>query len=216
MKKKYLIFVVIILVVGVLIFLFIPKNNIRFKKEYESLNNQKSESGKKYRKLTVSKANPFVYSSDKKILKMVNKKKSFIVYFGANWCPWCRSIIPSMIKSAKKNNIDIIYYVDITNIRDSYKAVGNIPELEKEGTKAYYELLKKFNNVLNDYTLKEDNETIDVGEKRIFAPNIIKIENGKSISMISGTKYLKDPYMKLTDEITNKIEKSFDDFFENK
>ena len=185
-------------------------DELKFKKEYETLNNSKE-----YRDLSISEDNPFIYVTDKKIVRMINSKKTFYIYFGANWCPWCRSILPSLIEVAKENDIDKIYYVDITDIRDEYKSVGNIPELSKEGTKSYYKLIKKLNNVLDDYTITVDNdEQIKIGEKRIYVPLIIKIENGKATKSESGISDLQnDPYMKLNDEIIKDCKEKFNKLF---
>lgn len=187
----------------------------KFKNEYESLNGKTNENGKKYRKITISKNNPFVYAKDEEIIKMINNKKSFYVYFGANWCPWCRSVLPIMIESSKKNNINTIYYVDITGIRDEYTLEKNKAKLNKKGSKAYYKLIKEFDNVLNDYTLTSDNsEKISVNKKRIYAPSIIRVEKGKSIKLETGiSNYQKDPYMKLNNKIKLDVKNKFDSFF---
>lgn len=212
MKKRVaILFLIIVLIISFLYIVYKPYNHFKFKKEYESLNGKKTEDKLEYRKIKIDNNNPFIYSSDKKIVKMINNKETFIVYFGANWCPWCRSVLPTMIETAKKNNIDTIYYVDISNIRNEYKAVGNIPELTKEGSKNYYELLKKLDNVLEDYTLTGLNgETIDIGEKRIYAPSLIKIEKGKATKITTGISKMQDnPYMKINKEIKKDMQAKF-------
>ena len=84
-----------------------------FKKEYESLNGQETSSGQKYREITIDERNPFVYADCADIVRMMDEGKTFIVYFGANWCPWCRSILPTFIELARKNNVRTVYYVDV-------------------------------------------------------------------------------------------------------
>lgn len=226
MKKK--VFLILILFIG----LFVTgcsannKDALKFKEEYEKINGDKtSYSDNKYRTLKIDKNNPYVYSSAKEILEKINNKETFYVYFGSSYCPWCRSVIEKSIESAQKNNIKKIYYVDIWNgfhneiLRDTYKLNDkNEAEKEKDGTKEYYKLLEKFDNLLEDYTLTtDDGEEVKVGEKRIFAPDFIYVENGVAKKITSATsENQKDADAKLTKEILKDEEKSFDNFFKNK
>ena len=123
------------------------------------------------------------------------------------------------------DHIKKIYSVDIWNgfhneiIRDTYKLNDkNEAEKEKDGTKEYYKLLEKFDNLLEDYTLTtDDGEEVKVGEKRIFAPDFIYVENGVAKRITSATsENQKDADAKLTKEILKDEEKSFDNFFKNK
>ena len=226
MKKK--VFLILILFIS----LFVTgcsannKDALKFKEEYEKINGDKtSYSDNKYRTLKIDKNNPYVYSSAKEILEKINNKETFYVYFGSSYCPWCRSVIEKSIESAQKNNIKKIYYVDIWNgfhneiLRDTYKLNDkNEAEKEKNGTKEYYKLLEKFDNLLEDYTLTtDDGEEVKVGEKRIFAPGFIYVENGVAKRITSATsENQKDADAKLTKEILKDEEKSFDNFFKNK
>ena len=226
MKKK--VFLILILFIS----LFVTgcsannKDALKFKEEYEKINGDKtSYSDNKYRTLKIDKNNPYVYSSAKEILEKINNKETFYVYFGSSYSPWCRSVIEKSIESAQKNNIKKIYYVDIWNgfhneiLRDTYKLNDkNEAEKEKDGTKEYYKLLEKFDNLLEDYTLTtDDGEEVKVGEKRIFAPDFIYVENGVAKRITSATsENQKDADAKLTKEILKDEEKSFDNFFKNK
>ena len=74
-------------------------DGIKFKEEYESINNQVDNSNHtKYRSISISKNNPFVYSSVEKILERIKEEETFIVYFGYKESPWCRSIIEQLVK----------------------------------------------------------------------------------------------------------------------
>lgn len=226
MKKK--VFLILIL----FICLFVTgcstnnKDALKFKEEYEKINGDKtSYSDNKYRTLKIDKNNPYVYSSAKEILEKINNKETFYVYFGSSYCPWCRSVIEKSVESAQKNNIKKIYYVDMWNgfhneiLRDTYKLNDeNKAEKEKDGTKEYYKLLEKFDNLLEDYTLTtDDGEEVKVGEKRIFAPDFIYVENGVAKKITSATsEKQKDADAKLTQEILKDEETSFNDFFKNK
>lgn len=178
---------------------------LKFKKEYESLNGVKTDDGKhKYRKVNISKDNPMVYSTCKEINKLIDDKESFVVYFGFSKCPWCRSVVESLVEAGNKSSLGKIYYVDIEKIRDVKKLV-NIDEVSslKEGDPDYMKLLDKLGDVLEDYKLEaDDGREIDTGEKRIYAPNVVAVIDGKAYKMSEGiSKDLKDPYSKLTDKM---------------
>ena len=71
-------------------------------------------------------------------------------------------------------------------------------------------------NVLNNYELQDENgNSIDTGEKRIYAPSFVYIENGKAVKLIEGiSENQTDSRMELTDEILEDEENLFSDFFE--
>ena len=106
MKKKIIICVCILLVLLCGIF-FITKNKgsnkdaIKFKEDYEAFNNKTNSSGKNYRSVNIDKNNPFIYKTEDDIVNMINNKETFIVYFGFNTCPWCRSVIEELISVSK-------------------------------------------------------------------------------------------------------------------
>lgn len=201
------------------------KYAVEFKKEYESLNGKTNASGKIHRSVTITKDNPFEKVSSSKVLDMINNNETFYVYFGDSMCPWCRSVIEKCIEVANKKKIEKIYYVKIWDdagneiLRSKYKLNDkNEAEVVTKGTDDYYKLLEKFDSLLSDYTLTSSNgEKISVGEKRIFAPNFIYIENGKPIKIVEGiSDKQKDSREKLTEEILKDEEKIFNDFFKLK
>ena len=174
----------------------------KFKKEYESINNKDNGYGNKYRKLSIPDDNPFVYATCKDIVEKMNNKETFIVYFGFKECPWCRSILNELINVAKDKEIDTIYYVDVKDIRDVKEYVDGEIKTTKEGDKYYLELIEKLDKVLDDYTIINNEEEINTGEKRIYAPNVVAIGEGVPIQMETGVSdELKNPYSKLTKRI---------------
>lgn len=181
---------------------------VRFKKEYESLNGTVAKNGKVTRSINIEKNNPFVYKKENDIVSMMEKKESFIVYFGFASCPWCRSILPTILEVAKEQNIKKIYYVDVLNIRDKM-AVDEDSKLkvETKGTDGYYRLLALLDNVLEDYTVEDKSgNKVSCGEKRIYAPNLIKIENGKAVKLTTGISDMQeDGYQELTDNMVNQM-----------
>lgn len=186
-------------------------DSVKFKNEYESLNDSKIE-GRIVRNVDINKNNPFVYSNAEEVAKKIEKKETLAVYFGFKECPWCRSIIESLIEVSNDLGLEEIYYVDVKDIRDTMKINddGKV-ENDKKGTIGYYQLLKLLNNVLDDYTLtNKDNKGISVNEKRIYAPTIVSIVNGKAEGMTTGISDTQtDAYMELTDEIKKETYNKF-------
>ena len=175
----------------------------KFAEEYTSINGLESKNGKKYRELTISDDNPFVYKTAEEIVEAIDNKETFIVYFGFSTCPWCRSVLEQLIKVLDDKNIDKVYYVDVLDIRDVKELDDNLNVVTtKEGTKGYMQLIEKLSNVLDDYTLPTDGGKVETGEKRIYAPNVVAVSKGKAIQLETGiSDELTDPYSELTDNI---------------
>lgn len=223
MKKRFIFILFIFIGLFIITGCSNNKDSLKFKEEYESLNGTKtSYSDSNYRSVNISKRNPFVYSTADDILDMINNKETFYVYFGSSYCPWCRSVVEEAINSSIDNKIDKIYYVDIWDefhneiLRDAYEidSEGNVRKT-KNGTGTYYKLLKKFDNVLEDYTLTDDSSReVNVGEKRIFAPNFIYVENGKAKKSTTGISDKQSGSGdKLSKDILRDESKVFDKFF---
>lgn len=178
---------------------------LKFKEEYESLNDEiNDKNGKNFRFISISENNPFIYKEAEDIVEMIKRNETFVVYFGFNSCPWCRSVVPTLINVAKDLNIKKVYYVDIKDIRD--KIIINDDgklEVTKEGSEAYYKLLELMEHVLNDYNLTDSNgKTVFANEKRIYAPNVVAVINGVAERLDSGiSEKQTDSSMALTDEI---------------
>lgn len=213
MKKIISILIIVVLMISVTgcVISNDIKDSEKFKEEYESQNGKKSKSGKENRKVSISEDNPFIYTTAEEISKKMDNKETFIVYFGFSTCPWCRSIIEELIKCAKDSKVDKIYYVDVLDIRDTKELDedGTI-KTTKEGTKGYKELIDKMSNVLSDYTTTKEEKEISLEEKRIYAPNVIAVVNGKATKLEEGISVeLKDPYMELTEEMKKYTYNSF-------
>ena len=226
MKKKilFVLIAIVIIIGGILVFNILNtkkennKDAIKFKEEYESLNGEVNEkSGKEYRELSISKDNPFIYKGADDIVEMINNKETFAVYFGFNSCPWCRSVLPTLIEVAKDVEIDEIYYVDVKEIRDTIEINDN-GELEttKEGTDGYYELIELLGNVLADYTLTDaEGNKVSTDVKRIYAPNVVIVVDGQAEKIETGISDKQtDGYMELTDEITADTYNKFESILE--
>ena len=223
MKKIFITLLVLFALTGCLGITNEKKTGKEFKDDYEEINNQKNKSGKIHREVTLSEYNRFVEVKPEKIVELIENKETFYVYFGSRLCPWCRSVIEKADEVSRLNDIDKIYYVDIWDdegneiFRDKYEINEN-GELVKtvEGVKEYSYLLDKFSGLLRDYEVTSNDKTISTGEKRIYAPNFVYIENGVAKKLITGKSDLqKDSREKLTDQMLKDEEKAFEDFFTN-
>ena len=194
---------------------------IKFKQEYEGFNNKSNEYFE-YRNVNIDEYNPIIYSTDAEIVQKIENKETFIVYFGDPECPWCRSIIESLIKSAKEKNIEKIYYVRFWNgfhketIRDVYELNSkNKPTIKEKGSDAYYKLIEYLDSILSEYTLKDKTgKTIKVNEKRIFLPNIVAVIDGEAKELVEGISEKQESYnSELTEEIIKDELNIFNNFF---
>lgn len=221
MKDNKLFMIIVTILAAIVLVLNIQRvisNNsqtdgIKFKEEYEKLNGKKNDQGKKYREITIDSKNKMVYKTTEEVLNLIDKKKSFVLYFGFDTCPWCRSVVPTLASISKELNQEV-YYIDVKDIRDTFELDDdNKPKLVKKGSKDYSKLLEKLEPVLEDYTLTDsDNNEIKVGEKRIYAPSIVSVIDGKAKELTTGISDKQtDGYMKLTKEMEkgtyNKIKK---------
>lgn len=184
----------------------------KFKNEYESLNGEVGSNGKAMREIKISEDNPFVYISEEDLINKIDNDETFLVYFGYSSCPWCRSVLPTLISALKDNNINKIYYANLYEIRDTLKLVDGEVVVDKEGTKEYKEILKRLDNVLDEYTLNDGEESVSTGEKRIYAPSVISVVKGESTKLTLGISELQtDAYMDLTSEIIEDTYNLFED-----
>ncbi len=187
---------------------------IKFKEEYESLNNTVREGAKEsYNNVDIPEDNPMKYVTIKEATDIV-KNKTGILYIGANWCPWCRNAVEVLIDTAKKENLKTIYYLDLTEYRNVWEVKEDKlvkTTTEKEG---YYELLEALDSILGKetYKLTKDKVEYDTKEKRIYMPTVISINAGEIKNHHVGTVDLnKDQtvYSKLTEKQQKELSKIY-------
>lgn len=174
-----------------------------FKTEYESLN-EKMMNDKWVRKIDIPEQNPFLYVNIDDIIEKIKNKETFVIYFGFPECPWCRSVLPELISASKDLNIETIYYINILNIRNTLKLDENNEVIEtNSGTDGYRQLVSYFENILDDYMLTDDNgKEINTNTKRIYAPTVISVVDGKAVSMTEGISDKQiDAYQMLTEDM---------------
>lgn len=224
-NKIYLIIIVVcaLLVMGLCAYAIINHKDvkvtdaIKFKEEYESYNGMVNEyTDKNYLEVNIDRENPIVYKTGKEILDVLKEEDAF-VYFGFASCPWCRNAVTPLLDAAKEMNLKTIYYVDIYDIRDTYKFTGSIePEQTKKGTDAYYAILKFLGKNLEKYYVKDDSGNMyDTGVTRLYAPSFVTVKNGKVLDFYTGTvESQADPSVELDDKQKEELTNTFKDMIE--
>lgn len=149
-------------------------DGIKFKTEYENYNDLILDEETKYYNLSISKDNPIKYLDNLDILDITGNA---IIYIGYANCNVCRGVADILLETAEKNDIDTIYYLDITTIRDEYEIKDNKVTQTKEADKIYSEILKKTDKYTYDYVISSNGVEYEVGIKRIFAPAIVFIKD---------------------------------------
>ncbi|MGN1275853.1 MAG: hypothetical protein ACI4UK_02535 [Floccifex sp.] len=184
-------------------------DQMKFKNEYENLNGTiREKDNQTIRSLSIDQDNPFIYATSKDILEKIENKESFLVYFGFADCPWCRSAIETFISSCKENNISVVYYVDVKDIRDE---IDDQLNTTKQGNPDYMKLIEVLDPVLDAYIVNE----VDTHEKRIYAPNFIAIQNGNPILKVDGTSSLQENgYQELSEEMIEDMNQQFISLFD--
>lgn len=203
-----------ILLVVIMIFMITACGNkesdaIKFKNEYESLNGKNSKNGThKIKSLKISEDNPIKYATYDEVINVI-KKGTGIIYLGFPECPWCRSALPVLLESAKDYKIDTIYYINIHDDRDYYEVKNGKLVYQKDddgkelkGNKGYFKLMKALDSELDDYVVKDDDgKDYEVGEKRIYVPLIIFVNDGKIVGThLSTVDTQESGYDELTEE----------------
>ena len=195
---------------------------LKFKKEYESLNGKVSYGENKHKDLNISKNNPIKYSNYDEIIDVI-KNGTGIIYLGFPECPWCRTAVPVLLDVAKDNKIDKIYYLNIKDERDSYViedgklalALNDNGE-EIKGTEGYFKLLDALKDNLSDYIISYEDKTYEVGEKRIYAPSVIFVKDGKVLGIqVSTVEGQTDPFKNLTEEQYEELYSIYEGYVNN-
>lgn len=225
MKKKILLFIVVLCVFSLVGCSKKDDYASKFKEEYESYNGKQTSSGKDYLKVEIPEENVIVYSSISEVLDII-KNKSGVIYFGFPTCPWCRNIVSPLLEAADSTSLDKIYYLNMYEERDTIKYVDGEFITEKEASEGYYDLVNALSSILDDYIVKDsDGIEHNTSKKRIYVPLVVFVKDGEIVDYHANTVDSQvDPYVKLNDEehetlyniYLNGIHKVLDDVCDSK
>ena len=186
----------------------------KFRTEYAELNNQTNESnGKTYPTVDLNNNNPFVYASVDDIKNLFDNGTG-VIYFGFPTCPWCRNLVPVLNEAVNNTSIEKVYYYNIKSIRSSISFDDNNKLVNEKGDDFYYYLLDKLDSYLTEYTIKDkNNKDYDTKEKRLYAPTVVFVKEGKIIGVHEGTvDSQEDPYVVLDDKQKDELMSIFQDY----
>lgn len=156
-------------------------DTMKFKKEYESYNDQDAN-GKKYVSVHIDDSDQITYLTEKELLKKIDQETA-VFYFGFPTCPWCRNVIEPLLETTKKQNVTLYYF--------------NPSELRASNSDTYQKLIKKLKNYL---TKNED------GKETLYVPDVYFIKDGDIVGNHLGTvDSQKDPYVPLTKSERNEL-----------
>lgn len=182
-----------------------------FKNEYEALNNVvREKDGKTIRELSISGNNPVDILTEDETVKLL-KEGTGLIYFGFADCPWCRTLLPVLLKTLDNMSVSRLYYLNIGNIRDTLALdEKNKVEIKEEGTQGYYQILEALDSVLEPFYLEtKDGKKIDTKEKRLYAPTIVGVKNGLVVGIHVGTLESQESgYDELTKEQEEELSKT--------
>lgn len=177
MKNKKLLILDIILVIALIVVMAIvllinlKSDSVKFKEEYESLNDTNIV-------MNIKENNPIEYLNIKEVFELFENGTG-VIYFGFPGCPWCRNMIPILFESASINNIDKVYYFNPREIRNA-------------NSDDYTRLIE----ILKDYLEEDENH-----EKKLYVPDVYFIKDGKIVGNHLGTVSSQtNPKIELTEE----------------
>ena len=128
----------------------------------------------------VDKDNVFVYRTLEEINNILENGTG-LIFLGFPECPWCRGYAPIINEIAKQKKLEKVYYFNIKNDRE-------------DNTKLYQKTVK----LLGD-NLRYDDE----GNRRIYAPSLIAVKNGKIVGF-DDTRYWNNKSYETPEEFWNK------------
>lgn len=223
-KKKKTISIVLggILVILVILgtaFLFlhdkkevVSKDAVKFKEEYEALNGKKAYGDAVYQTLDIDEKNKVVYDDLQGACEFL-KNGTGIVYFGFPNCPWCRGILPTLLDVVEDSSLDKLYYVDMTDKRDTFEVEDKKAVKTKDASEEYYDLLEILDEYLDKYIIEEDDKEYDTKEKRIYVPLVVAVKDGKVMDAVTSPVKLDEgqtAFDKLTDKQKEDLKKLFE------
>lgn len=175
---------------------------IKFKEEYESVNG--TDYGENVLKtITIDNDNNVKYVSDENIIEILTSGDK-VIYFGWPECNWCRTMLPVLVNTLKKNSIDNFYYYNFKALRTAYEEGTN-----QEKVQIYEEIIDIIGDDITSVFSEDSNRA---GEKKILAPTVIFIKDGSYIGLHVKTV---DSQIKSSDELTKEQTKELENIYQD-
>lgn len=163
---------------------------LKFKEEYELLNGKyDEETNVTLDNMDIDKNNPFKYLKDEEVLEKLTDGTN-IIYFGYPEDGFSRRAVEVLLEFAKQKKIDTIYYYNFLNLREIYENNS-----DEEKVKLYEDII----NILDKYLTDTYTEGIRSGIKRLNAPDVYFIKDGRIVGNHQG---IVDNYINFQQELT--------------
>lgn len=125
-------------------------------------------------------------------LSFFKEKKSGLLYFGFENCPWCQEALPILREEAKRQNVSIHSILT----RDENNELLYTEEQKQE-----------IIPYLQDYMSKNEE-----GELTLYVPLVVVVKDGKAIEGHVGTVDDHDAHArKMTEEEKQELQKKYED-----
>lgn len=147
---------------------------------YNSEINKETDAVKFASEYSVSEDNVFVYKTLEEINKIIENGTG-LIFLGFPECPWCRGYAPIINEIAKQEKLEKVYYF-------------NIKQDRADNTELYQKTVK-----LLEENLRYDEE----GNRRIYAPSLIAVKNGKVVGF-DDTRYWNNKNYETPEDFWNK------------
>ena len=166
--------------------------------EFAKLNGKKDKDGNEYTKVDLSEYMPYTPIDQTKMISLLEKQKTAIVFVGNTEDEETRVAINILTNLLREKELKV-YYFDIKNIESKLELDenGNVITTN-EGTKDYQkivELLK--DNLSNYYLTKKDGTKVDTNQKHLSTSTLIALNNSKVVGIHEGIEDFI-PFNKLT------------------
>ena len=214
-KTRYFIIFVVAIFTIFLLFqynknevIFVNKDAIKFKEEYEKLNNKENPNNKKlYPSVDINKDNPIKYSNYDEVLEIL-KSGTGVIYFGSPNSALSRILIVPLLTSAEESEVETIYYMNLEEEAESLMLDDKLNVvIEHEGTKGYFKLVSALDSILSENILiSADGDKVSTGKKKIEMPTVVFVKDGEIVGYHVGTvDSHEDPYTPLDDRQSEEL-----------
>ena len=183
--------------------LTLTEDEKKFKKEYENLNDELD-------KIEIMEDNNIKYISLSESVKIL-KEGTGVIYYGTPKENDSRNAAVGLLKAMESTNLEEIYYVDITDVRDEYELNARETNvvISKKADQEYYDLLTLLKKYLPEYKLTTKlGKEISTNEKRLIAPTVVTVKDGKIFECLAGVLTENATTARYIDMISNYLSDS--------
>ena len=172
----------------------LPASDQSVKNAFEALNGQTAANGQPYMEVHIPEDSLFEPINEEDALQLLESGTGVLI-FEFPECPWCRNMMPVVDQAAKEMALSKLYAFNIREERDQITLGDDGLVVVNEGTEFYRKVLEILGENASVYDGLND-ESI----RRIYAPTVFVIENGKVLSShVSTVDSQSDPFIPLTD-----------------